>query len=249
MFLWEDEKKMKRQKQTRRFLINMSMIVLVGVMIFSCDYDMNRKSMPAETDSDVMVTADPPILPSDGSSKSQVTAFVMGPSGQALDGTEVMFSTTLGSIETRATTVNGIATVTMTSSFYEGTAEIVAQSGAAEGYTLVPIGSKINDMTLSADPPNFVAEKMIDTYRSIITLTAWDEGGYPIANEPVVLKSSHGSFDSGACIYYTNNRGQVSDGLTFEVFVPPEESVDVSITAESGSTNAMCSIIVDSTVF
>ncbi len=73
------------------------------------------------------LTATPAAIVADGAATSRIDAEVRDAAGNTVaDGTTVTFDTTLGTIEATATTVNGIASATLTSAQQAGTADVTA---------------------------------------------------------------------------------------------------------------------------
>jgi len=87
----------------------------------------------------VSVESDPNSIVSDGATTSAISATVRdGENNLAPDGTQVAFSSTVGTLSaSMATTTDGVATVTLTSSTTVETAEITASALGASDTTLV----------------------------------------------------------------------------------------------------------------
>lgn len=90
------------------------------------------------------VTADPTSVPADGTSSSTITATVLdGHGNNVANGTQVLFSTDLGSLDSLGstqvikTTTNGIATATLTSGTVAGTATVTGFSAGVSDQTVV----------------------------------------------------------------------------------------------------------------
>lgn len=91
-----------------------------------------------EPPASVLLTAAPTTIAADGVSTSTVTATVRSNSGHPVaDGTEVVFSTTMGTLAGGAvyttTTQSGVAIAVLTAPETDGTASITARAGEAEG--------------------------------------------------------------------------------------------------------------------
>lgn len=90
------------------------------------------------------LTADPTSVPADGTSSSTITATVLdGHGNNVANGTQVLFSTDLGSLDSLGstqvikTTTNGIATATLTSGTVAGTATVTGFSAGVSDQTVV----------------------------------------------------------------------------------------------------------------
>lgn len=78
--------------------------------------------------SSISLSAYPEVIKANGIDTSTITAIVTDELGRMVNGTEVTFSTTLGSIDSPKTTVHGIATTILTSSTSPGTAVVGASA-------------------------------------------------------------------------------------------------------------------------
>ena len=89
----------------------------------------------------ISLTAYPELIEADGIDQSTIIAIVTDEFGKMVNGTEVRFSTTLGSIDSPKTTVNGITTTILTSSTSPGTAVVEANAiiGAIPTYDTVHV--------------------------------------------------------------------------------------------------------------
>ena len=118
----------------------------------------------------IEVSASKKSITADGSSTSTITAIVKDEVNNTVaDGTLVTFNTTNGSLSpTQATTLNGKAIVTLTSSTKVGTANVTANNSSIMNYVLVDfIPGSPSDITLSLSKSSVKADGV-----SNVTVTA-----------------------------------------------------------------------------
>jgi hypothetical protein len=151
--------------------------------------------------------------------------------GTVPDGTQFFLTTTIGVIEERVATENGIARASLRSDGRAGTATVTARSGPGDGVTVdvdVGRGETIN-IRLTANPATLGPQ---DT-SSLIVATVTDDFGNPLAGIPLVFRTTNGSMASRGSVLTTDNAGQASDRLFL-----PESEEDASVTAVSGSVES-----------
>ena len=196
----------------------------------------------------ILLTANPPEIPADGVSTSDIGAFVTEQKGVVPDGTEVFFTTTLGTIAAMAETQSGLATATLTSGIVEGTATITAIVSNTSQTTTMSIGIPVSNITLSASPSTFeVATADLQTHLSDIPATVWDGAGLPIENKSVIITSDLGQLASGGTAIKTDENGQVQDSFSITIAVPQGTSQSVKITATSGDISTTITITITNT--
>ncbi len=166
----------------------------------------------------VTVAAYPTIIPIGGAT-SGITATVKDLYGNMVaNGTEVTFTTDLGSVGSNSvvkTTVNGVANTTLTSGLVIGTAHITVTSDSAVGYTQVTftVGPPYT-VTVESWPPTIE----VGGNTATITATVRDIGGYAVANgTAVVFTTDFGSLGSNTVTKYTTNGiavATLTSGLT-----------------------------------
>jgi len=102
-------------------------------------YDVTEVTINPDPPYTVTLTADPPAIPANGVSTSQIEATVTDQYGNLVaDGTSCYFNTTLGSVwPVFDTTYNGVAETTLTSSETPGLAIVMATCEGREGQTYV----------------------------------------------------------------------------------------------------------------
>ncbi|MCE5251014.1 Ig-like domain-containing protein [bacterium] len=136
-------------------------------------------TLPGFMVSYLSVSASPKSIPADGKSTCTIRATIFDISGSAAsvpDGTTISFTTDGGTIDPFvATTVDGVATTTLTSDKNANRYVLVtAKSGTLQDYTSVlfaEVGTSVNqvsDIELSAEPSIIVADGLME---SIITAT------------------------------------------------------------------------------
>ena len=196
-------------------------------------------------DISIFLTANPPEIPADGVSTSRIEAFVTEERGIVPDGTDVFFTTTLGSITSQAETQNGLASTTLTSGIVEGTATVTAIVSNTSQTTDMSIGIPVSNITVTANPSTFeVLTADTQTHVAQITATVWDAAGVPIENKAVIITSDRGQLDSAGAVQKTDANGQVQDTLRITIAVPQGTSQSVTVTATSGLISATTTITI-----
>ncbi len=193
----------------------------------------------------IFLTANPPEIPADGISTSTIEAFVTEDKGIVPDGTDVAFTTTLGTITPNAQTVSGRATATLTAGVKEETATVTAIVRSTSQTTDVTIGIPVSNITLTVNPTEFEVETAdAQTHVASVIATVWDAAGNPIDNKPVIITSDKGSLDSAGSVRKTDEFGQVTDTFRITIAVPQGTSQSVRLTATSGSISATATITI-----
>jgi hypothetical protein len=193
-------------------------------------------------DVSIFLTANPPEIPANGEDTALIEAFVTEQGGIVPDGTDVFFTTTLGSITTQAETQNGRASATLTAGFTEGTATITAIVSNTSQTITMDIGIEIRNITLIATPDEHAYDSTKTSYRSEIKAIVWDEVGAPIEDKAVVFSSDEGLFDLGSVVLWTDTNGQVTDSLEIDIVVSENQTEIITITAISGETSTSTTI-------
>lgn len=148
------------------------------------------------------------------------------------DGTVVSFVTTAGTLSNITRTVNGVATATLNSPTYTGTATVIATVGGVSGSAQVEF---------IAGPPSQIrvaapASMAVDKTASVSALVT-DAQGNPVSGSmPVSFSASSGSI-SPASKTTTNGEASVQ-------FTAPSQEGTVRITATSGGISGSASILV-----
>jgi Big-like domain-containing protein/PKD domain-containing protein len=187
----------------------------------------------APSGSSITLTSTATALPVNGT--AQIIAQLVEPAGTPPhSGTQVAFTTTLGSIEPAAveTDINGRATVTFRSGTVNGTATISATSGGvtASGNNALKIAvgtAGVGRIVLSASPT------LVPAIGGMSTLTAvvQDINGNALPSAPVSFSTTAGSLDTAVAT--TDQSGVATARLT----TATTATVTASVGAQGGSTS------------
>ena len=166
---------------------------------------------------------------------STITATVKDAAGSPVpDGTAVSFSTTYGTLSlSYATTLDGIATTTLTFSTDDNTSTITATSGSVVSTVVViysPASVAASAITLQAAPTTVTAAGT-----SLITATVTDSSGDPVPDGTGVSFSS--TYGTISAITTTTN-GIATATLTFV-----STDTNSTVTATCGSVSATVVVI------
>jgi len=208
----------------------------------------------------IFLQANPGFVPANGG-RALVTALLTEPAGTLVpDGTEVFFFTTLGSIEERVKTVDGIARTFFVSDSRSGTATVTAFSGGtapAPSPTASPASSALADSATgtgnasisivigSALPATIVVtaspQRITSPRQSAIIANVFDEFGNPVQNVPVIFSLDatllEETLDSGGAPQFTNSSGQAFDTLRTKAPVGGvQKEVTVQASVPAGAT-------------
>ena len=215
----------------RRLWLLLGVAAIAGLTLSHC------KSVPltAPSGATFTVAANPTVIPADGGESTiTVTAFKSeGDGGSTVpDGTQFFFTTSLGLIDERVGTENGIARATLKSDGRAGTANIAVTSGTATLTGEIPTveigaGGGDNIITVVANPAVLGPEDLT----SEIVATVTDSRGNTIPNVPLIFSTTGGSLASQGSILRTNQSGQAFDRLTLLA-----DETQADITVSSGST-------------
>jgi hypothetical protein len=155
--------------------------------------------------------------------------------GTVPDGTQIFFTTTVGIIEERVSTVSGIARATLRSNGRAGLATITASSGngvtaTLEDGVLVGTGTGIQ-IVLTANPATVVSPN----FTSDLVATVFDNSNNPLRDVPILFTTTAGDLASRGSILRTNANGQATDRLTLLT----ESSATVTAISGSISSNGV----------
>ncbi len=126
----------------------------------------------------IALQAVPNVIPLTGT--AAITATVQDIFGHMVrDGTEVSFTTSLGTISPTVTATSaGLAHTTLHGTHRSGWATVVGRSGIASGFTVVRIGTGGDyTLTLAVDPPSLPADGQS---QAVVTATLERVDGYPV---------------------------------------------------------------------
>ncbi|MDY6839207.1 MAG: invasin domain 3-containing protein [Thermodesulfobacteriota bacterium] len=158
----------------------------------------------------VSVTAGSDSVVANGTSQVLIMATVVDQNGKNVaDGTAVSFTTTAGGLSNISSTINGVATATLTSSISVGTATIEATAGGVIGRTTVDfIPGPVRNIQLTATPMNLTADgSSTSDIRALVT----DKNGNVVNGETVSFAIISGSGELDAAIKTTDGGGGVAE--------------------------------------
>ena len=166
-----------------------------------------------------------------GTSGSLITATVQGVGGVVQDGTTVSFSTTAGSLSSAtATTVNGIASVTLTSPTNLGSATITAMAGGVSDMTTVRfIAGAVSSVVMTATPTNLSAD---GTSASTVRAVVSDANGNPVTGETISFSAISGTLSAATAD--TNASGIATVTYTAPYSVPAGGTDTIGAEATNG---------------
>jgi PKD repeat protein len=178
-------------------------------MPMGCD----KASPVAPSGSTIALSASPAQIPS-ASGTSTITAVVLRSNGTPVNpGTQIRFSTTLGTIDQVAETDStGTATAILRGDGRPGTAKVKATTGnvATPPELDVVIGSSAGSVTLQATPSN-----VPETGGTVSLLALVRDGsGRPLPGASVNFSAPVGSLQSGGNFLETDANGRATDRLT-----------------------------------
>jgi adhesin/invasin len=196
------------QKKIGKKKSNVIWILLAaGALVALAGKKGGGRSTPANTTTNVTISSQKSSITADGSSNTVITANVTDSNNASVaDGTAVTFSTTAGTIvPAQATTVNGRATATLTSSTTAGNATVSAVSGGKTANTtvsFVPAGSGgTSSIVVAAGPTDIQVVGSGGTQtQSTISATCRDALGNLATGGNVTFTSSIGSVIGTAAI-------------------------------------------------
>jgi len=182
-----------------------------GVLVFAASA-CEKVPLLAPAGSVINLTASSTSLGSNGS--TQIIAQVIEPAGTPPhSGTQIIFTTTLGSVEPSETStdINGRATVTFRANGASGTATITATSGgvSASGTNAIRIAvgsAAVGRVTVDASPAVVPASGGATTIISFV----FDSNGNPIGGVPVTFTTDAGTLSPSLVSSDQNGRAQTT---------------------------------------
>jgi PKD repeat protein len=216
---------------TRSFRIAALLSLTAALTIVSAA--CQKVPLLAPSGSVITLTAGTTALPVNGT--AQLIAQLLEPSGTPPhSGTQVIFTTTLGTIEPSSieTDINGRAVATFRAGTANGTATITASSGgaSASGTNAVKIAvgtAAVGRVSITASPTLIPATGGT----SLISAAAFDINGNPLSSAPVSFSTTSGTLD--ALVATTDQNGVASTTLR----TSSQATVTANIGAQ-GSTTA-----------
>ncbi len=217
------------------FLI-LALILIIIFLFFGCE----KSPLPAPEGSTLIIKADPAVVPPEGI--SNITVFGTEKNGTPLrDGVEIFFGSTLGRVEPQSTTIkDGKAEAVFYAGTTPGTAVIQAMArGGSEVTINVTISSDYEpaSIVITASPANLPWQGG----KVKLTITVFNENGFPVSGVPLTITTDCGSLASGGSLKVTNANGQVTDTLT--VGQNPGDQREITVEATNGKITGSCKII------
>ncbi len=175
----------------------------------------DRPTPVAPGEAGLTISANPTRIEIDG--RSTITVIARKSDGNPVNrGTEINFSTTLGTIDTLVETNDrGIAEAILRGDGTVGMATVEASSGAAAAVAVdVQIGSLAASINLEANPRRLPKEGGDVT----LVATVFDDRGNRLRNHPVNFSSEAGTLDSGGSAVNTDSQGEARDTVRVTEF-------------------------------
>lgn len=184
------------------------------------------------------ISVNPTFIEPTGS--ATVTVVAREPEGQPVNpGTEVFFSTTLGSVDRMATTdASGVAEATLRGDGRAGSATVTATSGAAAAAVSDPvqIGAFAALISLQVTPTVVTEEGGTLDLLAIVR----DDNGALLPSAVVNFVAEFGILGSGGAGIVTNNVGEARDTLTVSIADIAAAGNGFTVTAQTaGSGGAL----------
>jgi len=227
----------------KKLLILASIGLCIG-LITSC-----QKVDPVAPEDAIMTISVNPAVINPGGDNAVITVIITRGDGYPVpDGTVVYLTTTLGTIDGRVTTTDGMARSILTSGIEVGIAEITVSSGVvgtAEPI-IVQIGAAIASISLTATPASISFE---EGATSSITAITFDENAQTIANAAITFSTDAGALDSGGQIVLTNESGEAFDTLTLGSWDKDVDTVTVTATAGAITSTIAIKVITPPNIF
>lgn len=197
----------------RRPLLSLLLVagLIAGLLSVACD----KPPPVAPSGSTITLTVNPTRIEADG--EASISALVREEDGQPVrQGTEILFSTTLGSIDSPVETdATGVAAATLKGDGRIGTATITVASGGAENVTAeaaVQIGSLAGDIVITPTPSLLPQEGG----EVELVVVVFDTTGQPLKDAPVTFEAEIGILASRGSTVSTNTDGEAKDTLTVD---------------------------------
>lgn len=223
-----------------RFTGTLAVVLLLLGLVSGCD----ELPLYAPSGSTMVVTSVDPVIEADGESTTEIAARIIPKQGIVADGTEVTFSTTLGTLSQDLDhTVGGVVQTVLRASPVEGTALIWARSGSASDSVSVQIGYSVETLTVLAQPAvHELAAGESKLISSEIIAVVTDRNDNRIARKVVTFAAEEGEISSGSTVV-TDEFGEAR--ATFEIHVNESELVGdkvVFINATAGGVQGAVSV-------
>jgi len=209
-----------------------SIIPVIALFLVLSASSCGHEDVNAPGGATMLVSANPLSIPADGSSTAIIEAIVQDSSGNALNGTAVYFTTSLGTITQKAIVENGIARATLTAGNSEGTATVKAVTGVLSDSVQIYIGFQNVSIFLTANPTEIPADEQST---SIIQAYVTEEKGVVPDNTEVFFSTTRGTITSYAVTIDGLASATLTSGLTegtavvTAIVINTSQTTDVSI--------------------
>ena len=173
--------------------------------------------LTAPKGAELFISANPTAIPVfEGVSTITVVGFKGADDGGGplTDGTQIFFTTDVGTIEERVEMQNGVALGNLRSNGRAGLATVIARSGAGIAAPLanpVLIGNALGiNILLTANPPTLTSPN----FTTELVATVFDNSNNRMSDVPIIFTTSAGALASASTSLRTNANGQATDRLT-----------------------------------
>lgn len=184
----------------------------------------------------IFLSVNPASAPADGKTAATLTAIVKDENNNMVtDGTEVKFTTNLGTVTATAKTTSGQAQASITSTA-TGAATVIAQAGSVSTSTAVTFTSL--SISITASPTSIPADGATTTALTISAKTA--STGAALVNTQIKLTTSSGTFTSNGTQQVTKTTD--GSGTVSETLKAGTTAGIVTVTASSGDTTSSTNI-------
>lgn len=166
-----------------------------------------------------------------GNGSGITTGNVSGSGTPVQNGTQVTFTTSIGSIQpSQAYTTNGQVTVTFVPGSTSGTATITAYSGGTSATITLPVGTAAVKTVILAVSPQTLGTA---GGNANVVASVTDTGGAPIGGVPVTFTTDHGTVNPATI--NTDNNGNASTVLS--------TTATAKITATAGTVTSTAATV------
>jgi len=203
----------------RRLLRSLLLASVCSAAALALACDSAIPTAPAGTI--LTISANPSQISTNGS--STITVVGRKPTGSPLnDGTEIFFSSDLGSVNPAVVAVDedGVARTTLRGDGRVGTANVQArvgsgstgEGGSGTATIDVLVGRNAGAVSLQATPSSIPDDNQNHSVQLLAVVR--DSEGQPLANAPVNFQTQLGSLASGGSFRTTNASGEARDTVT-----------------------------------
>ncbi len=184
----------------------------------------------------IFLSANPASVPADGKTAATLTAIVKDDTNNpVVEGTEVKFTTNLGTVTATGKTVSGQAQSTITGTS-PGAATVIAQADSVSTSTTVTFTSLA--ISAAASPTSIPADGASTTSLTITVKNA--ASGAALQNTAVTLKTSNGTFTSNGTATVTKNTD--ANGNITETLRADTKAGNALLTITCGDTTATSTV-------